>query len=154
GRDPAGAQGADDAEEARVAGGQHGGGAFMCGDDIEGLVQVLEFPLLCVRWDGGGPQGTGRADDQPRAGQRGGRPGCPCAAVATDYRDVHVLLVHALLVHALLVHALLVHALLVHAVASAILVWPVKSTMMTRICGGSVSGPAASALNRRSTRAA
>ena len=42
-RDPAGAQGPDDAEEAGVAGGEDGGGAFACGDGVEGLVQVPEL---------------------------------------------------------------------------------------------------------------
>src|SRR5262249_19351907 len=89
-RDPAGAQGADDAEEAGVAGGQHGGGANASGDEVEDVVQVLEFSSFCVRRDGGYPQVTGRADDQPCAGQGAGRVGAERAAVAADHRDVLV----------------------------------------------------------------
>src|SRR5262249_32136122 len=112
------------------------GGAPMGGDGVEGLVQVLEFSLFRVRGDRGCPQVARRADHQPGAGQGGGGLGGQRAAVAADHGDRGA------------------HALLAHEGASAILAWPVKSPRMTRIGGGCVSGPAASALNLLSTRAA
>ena len=63
----AGAQRADDAEEARVAGGQHGYGAGARVYGVEGLVEVLElFAFRAGRdrriWVG--LEVPGRADDE------------------------------------------------------------------------------------------
>src|SRR5262249_37386326 len=135
----------DDAEEAGVAGGQHGGGANASGDDVEGVVQVLEFSSFCVRRDGGYPQVTGRADDQPCAGQGAGRVGAERAAVAADHGDV-------LVSGGAPPPTSVAHG--AQGAASAISRWPVKSTMMTRMAGPRCRGPACSPQNRLSTRAA
>ena len=61
--DAAGAQGADDAEEARVAGGQHRYGTRARVDGFEGLVEMLELYAFGAGRDRDGGQVPGRADD-------------------------------------------------------------------------------------------
>ena len=53
GLDAAGAQGADDAEEARVTGGQHDYGAGARVQGVEGLVEVLDLFTFRAGRDGG-----------------------------------------------------------------------------------------------------
>src|SRR5262249_6704053 len=113
------------------AGGEDGGGAFAGGDGVEGLVEVPELDAFGSFRDGGGAEVPGGADDRSRLGQGVRGVGAWGAAVAADHGDLGL-----------------------HAAGSAIFCWPVKSTMMTRTRGGSASGPAISALNRLSTRAA
>src|SRR5581483_11279462 len=136
GHDAAGAHGPDDAEEAGVAGGQHDHRAWAAGEGAEGFVEVPELFALRGFRDGRGVEVAGGADDGSGLGQGLGGVRGRGAAVAADHGDVH-------------------------AAASAIFCCPVKSTMMTRTCGGVLVAavpaavPAAvSAANRLRTRAA
>ena len=61
--DAPGAQRADDAEEARVAGGQHGDVAGARVQGVEGRVEVLDLHAFGAGWDRGGLEVPGRADD-------------------------------------------------------------------------------------------
>src|SRR5581483_2350250 len=98
----------------------------------EGFVEVPELFALRGFRDGRGVEMAGGADDGSGLGQGLGGVRGRGAAVAADHGDVH-------------------------AAASAIFCCPVKSTMMTRTCGGVLVAavPAAvSAANRLRTRAA
>ena len=59
----------DDAEEARVAGGQHGHGAGARVDGFEGRLEVLELYAFGAGRDRDGGQVPGRADDVLRRGE-------------------------------------------------------------------------------------
>ena len=119
--DPASAQRADDAEEARVAGGQHGGVAGGW-QGVEGRVEVLELDAFGAGRDRGGrrwrgaPTTSSAAARAAAASGPNGRPSQPMT-VTCWLRDDALAPPSA------------------HAAASAIFVWPVKSTMMTWICG-------------------
>ena len=74
GPDAAGAQGADDPEEARVAGGQHRdlAGARARHDGVERVVEALELQAFGLVGDVGRVQVPGGTDDEGRGGEGGG----------------------------------------------------------------------------------
>src|SRR6266849_1117591 len=101
----------------------------MRADGVERVLEVLDLDAFGAYRDRGSVQVPGRADDPFGRRQGRGRLGAEGPAVAADHRDLGT-----------------------HAAASAILVWPVKSTMMTWIFGAVLSaGPASSAQNRLRT---